>query len=319
MAASESFSHKSVMLDEIVELFRRVPAGVLVDATLGGAGHATAILETNPHLSLVGIDRDSAAIAAASQRLARFAARAKVRNGTFDQMAQFAMEEFPDLPVTGVLFDLGVSSHQIDSPDRGFSYRQEGPLDMRMDSAARLSATDIVNGYDEAPLAKVLREGGEEKFAFRIAKAIIAARPISNTTELAEIVRNAIPAPARRRPGDPAKRSFQALRLEVNAELPLLERALDTAVEMLAPGGRCVVLSYHSGEDRLVKARFVTAATGDCVCPPKLPCVCGARIKAKLLMRSSRKPADVEVAGNSRAKSARLRAIESIDNEKEGE
>ncbi len=308
------FAHKSVMVDEIVEQFERVPNGVLIDATVGAGGHAVRLLEANASLKVLGIDRDASAVAAASQALAPFGDRAVVRNGTFDQLSELAEEAFPGVPVVGVLFDLGVSSHQINTAERGFSYRARGPLDMRMDQSAMLSAEEIVNTYDEITLADLLQEGGEERFARRIARAIVVARPISDTEVLAEVVRNAIPAPARRRPGDPAKRAFQALRIAVNAELPLLETALETALDLVVSGGRIVTLAYHSGEDRLIKSRFLTAATGDCTCPPALPCVCGAQSVARLITRGSRKPSTEEMERNPRSQSARLRSIELVDN-----
>ncbi len=211
-----------------------------------------------------------------------------------------------------MLFDLGVSSPQLDRPERGFSYRHDGPLDMRMDQRQARTAADVVNRYDEGELARVLAEYGDERFARRIARAIIAARPLSRTTELAEVVRSAIPAPARRRGGDPARRTFQALRIEVNGELDALGPALDAAVDELVPAGRCVVLAYHSGEDRIVKDRFRQAETGGCTCPPNLPCVCGAQPSVRLLTRGARKPSPAEVARNHRAQSARLRAVEKL-------
>ena len=184
---------------------------------------------------------------------------------------------------------------------------------MRMDQDSTLSASEVVNEYDEVSLRNLLQEGGEERFAQRVAHAIVTARPIADTEQLAEVIRNAIPAPARRRPGDPAKRAFQALRLEVNAELPLLETALGVALDIVAPGGRIVTLAYHSGEDKLIKQRFLNASTGNCTCPTKLPCVCGARPIAKLITRGSRKPSTEEMERNPRSQSARLRSIELVE------
>lgn len=312
MTSSDAFSHKPVMLDEIVELFADAPEGVYVDGTLGGAGHAAAVLDANPRLRLVGIDRDPAAITKARSVLARFGDRAKVVHGTFDSVAEAAAAQFPDVPVTAVLLDLGVSSHQLDVAERGFSFRNDGPIDMRMDTTAGTSAADIVNDYAVGDLERVLREGGETRFAARVARAIVAARPLQTTGQLAETVRSAIPAFARRRPGDPARRAFQALRLEVNEELDILERALDATIDALAVGGRCVVLSYHSGEDRIVKQKFAEVGNRNCTCPPALPCVCGAEPRAKLLTRKSRKPSEQEVKDNPRSESARLRAIEIV-------
>lgn len=309
---ANSFSHRPVMLDEIVELFASVPAGVIIDATLGGAGHTAALLEAHPHVKVLGLDQDDVAIEAASSRLSEYGDRVAVRRVRFDEMAAAARDAFPDEPVVGVLFDLGVSSPQLDVAERGFSYRQDGPLDMRMDRRQTLTAAVVVNEYDLDELTDVLRNGGEEKFARRIAQAIVAARPLETTNELAEVVRTATPAHARRRPGDPAKRSFQALRLEVNGELEVLSSALDEALQLLCTGGRCVTLAYHSGEDRMIKQRFVDASTGGCVCPVGLPCVCGARPTVRLLNRGARKPSPAEALANPRAESARLRAVEAI-------
>jgi 16S rRNA (cytosine1402-N4)-methyltransferase len=196
--------------------------------------------------------------------------------------------------------------------ERGFSYRQAGPLDMRMDRGQTWAAADVVNGYREAELAQVLREYGDERFADRVARAIVANRPIESTADLAAIVRDAIPAPARRRGGHPAKRTFQAIRIAVNRELEILPDALDEAVDATAPGGRVVVLAYHSGEDRIVKERFRYHATGGCTCPPRLPCVCDAVQTVRLLRSSSWKPNQAEVEENPRAESARLRAVEKL-------
>jgi len=308
---SQAFSHEPVMLDSVVELFRPVPAGVIVDATIGGGGHARAVLQAHPQSRLVGIDRDDAAIEAAGAALAGFGGRVRLRRARFDALAD-VLDELGEGQVSAVLFDLGVSSAQFDQPERGFSYRAEAPLDMRMDRRDGRSAADVVNSYGADELARLFRANGETRFARRIAAAVVAARPVSTTTELAEVVRGAIPAAARRTGGHPARRVFQALRIEVNGELEILPRAIDTAVDRLAPGGRIVVLSYHSGEDRIVKDRLRGAATGDCTCPPGLPCVCGAVPTVRLLNRGARKPTPAEVASNPRAESARLRAAEKL-------
>src|SRR5947199_1883021 len=300
------------MVDSVVDLFRPVPPGLIVDATVGGGGHARAVLETLPRHRLLGLDRDEEALAAAHVTLTGFGDRVVLRHARFDRLNDMVQETGAG-PVTGVLFDLGVSSPQVDQPERGFSYRQDAPLDMRMDRSQPITAADVVNGYSAEDLARVLREFGDERFALRIARAIAAARPVESTGQLVDIIRSAIPAPARRRGGHPAKRTFQALRIEVNDELGLLGPALDQAIEVLAPGGRCAVLAYHSGEDRIVKDRFRRAATGNCVCPPDLPCVCGARPTVRLLGRGARKPTAAEVASNRRAESARLRAVEKLD------
>ncbi|MGQ0520596.1 MAG: 16S rRNA (cytosine(1402)-N(4))-methyltransferase RsmH [Actinomycetota bacterium] len=309
------FAHRPVMVDEIVELIAGVPDGVLVDATLGAGGHSAALLGAHPGLRLVGIDRDADALAAAGANLAPFGERVvALHHARFDGLARLA-----PAPVSAVLLDLGVSSPQFDRPERGFSYRFEGPLDMRMDRSQRRTAADVVNGASEAELARMIAASGERRFARRIARRIVAARPLTTTVELAGVVRDAIPAPARRTGGHPARPVFQALRIAVNAELDILGPALDAAVDVLAPGGRVVVLAYHSGEDRIVKARLLDASTGGCECPPGLPCVCGAVPLVRLLNRGARKPSAAEVAANPRAESARLRAAERLPRMGDGE
>jgi 16S rRNA (cytosine1402-N4)-methyltransferase len=312
--AAPDFDHAPVMRDEIVATFAGVPAGVVLDATLGGAGHSRAILDARPDLSILGIDRDADALAAATTRLAPYGARAMTFKCRFDQLDQaLAAHEVSEL--SGALFDLGVSSHQLDVAERGFSYRHDGPLDMRMDAeaahASSWSATDVVNGYPEARLADVIQRYGDERFARRIAAAIVAARPIESTTGLAAVVTAAIPAPARRTGGHPAKRTFQAIRIEVNGELEALPEALDSAIAALTPGGRLAVLAYHSGEDRIVKERMRLAETGGCECPPELPCVCGA-VQTVRLVKAPKRPGSAEQAGNPRAASARFRVAERI-------
>lgn len=307
----ETFQHVPVMLDDIVALFAPVPPGLIVDGTLGGAGHAQAILDSRPDLRLLGIDRDASALAVAKKRLERFGDRVSFHHGRFDQMTE-AVRALGEDHVSGVLLDLGVSSPQFDQADRGFSYRFDAPLDMRMDTTQTLSAYDVVNGYTAEDLAEVLHRYGDERFSRRIAKQIVGARPIETTTELAEVVANAIPAPARRKGGHPAKRTFQAIRIEVNDELSALSNALDQAIDLLLPGGRCVVLSYHSGEDRIVKDRFRRAETGGCVCPPALDCVCGAEPQVRQLKRGGQKASAEEIEANPRAASVRRRAVESV-------
>jgi 16S rRNA (cytosine1402-N4)-methyltransferase len=307
-STQQPFEHRPVMAREVVDLLGPVPAGTVVDATVGGAGHAVAVLEAHPHLRLHGLDQDPSAVAVAQERLARFGDRARVTHARFDRIA-----EVVDGPLSGVLFDLGVSSPQLDRAERGFSHRFDAPLDMRMDPGASLTAADVVNTYDERSLTRLLRDLGDERHAARIARAIVANRPLHTTGQLTEVIRGAVPAPARRTGGNPATRSFQALRIEVNAELDVLPVALDAAIGLLAPGGRCVVLAYHSGEDRIVKERFRSAATGGCTCPTNLPCVCGAVPTVRLLKRGAWKPSAEEVAANPRAGSARLRAVEKLE------
>jgi 16S rRNA (cytosine1402-N4)-methyltransferase len=311
------FDHRPVMLDEIVEAFRPVPPGVVVDATVGGGGHSEGILAARPDVSVLGLDRDPAALAAARERLAGYGDRFSTHRCRFDDL-QEAMAAFDLDHLSGALFDLGVSSPQLDHAERGFSYRHDGPLDMRMDPDSRWSASDVVNGYSEAELRRVIRKYGDERFASRIARAIVTARPIESTTELASIVTGAIPAPARRTGGHPAKRTFQAIRIEVNGELDVLAPAIDAAIEAVVPGGRIAVLSYHSGEDRIVKEQF-RVATGACECPPELPCVCGAVQTVRLVRGVRRTPTPEERHDNRRAASARLRVAERTEPTRRGE
>jgi 16S rRNA (cytosine1402-N4)-methyltransferase len=307
----DEFDHTPVMVDRIASLFGPVPPGTVVDATLGGAGHALALLLAHPHLRLLGLDQDADALAAAEVALAPVADRVALRRTRFDRLAE-AVADAAAEPVTGVLFDLGVSSPQLDRPERGFSYRHEGPLDMRMDPRTSRTAEEIVNTWSVEDLAGILRRYADERYAGRIARAIVAARPLTTTTQLAEVVRDAIPAPARRRGGHPAKRTFQALRIAVNAELEILPGAIDAAIDALAPGGRIAVLAYHSGEDRIVKDRLHTAASGGCACPPALPCTCGAVPRLRLLKAGAWKADAAEAEHNPRASSARLRAAEKL-------
>ena len=305
------FNHRPVMRDEIVATFAPVPPGVVLDATLGGGGHSEALLDSRPDLSILGIDRDPVALAAAEERLERFGPRAMTFRGRFDELAT-AMTMHSVTELSGALFDLGVSSPQLDVADRGFSYRNDGPLDMRMDTDAEWSADDVVNGYDERRMSDLIARYGDERFAKRIAKAIVAARPIESTTQLAAIVTSAIPAPARRTGGHPAKRTFQAIRIEVNAELDAIPDAIDSAVEALVPGGRIAVLAYHSGEDRIVKSRLREAETGGCECPSDLPCVCGAIKTVRIVRGVPKRPGVQEQAANKRATSARFRVAEKL-------
>jgi 16S rRNA (cytosine1402-N4)-methyltransferase len=306
-----TFAHRPVLVDLVVELFAPVPPGVVVDATVGGGGHAAALLDAHPHLSLVGLDQDPAALRAAGARLARFGDRAVLRRARFDALVT-TLRELGHDSTSGTLFDLGVSSPQLDRPERGFSYRAEGPLDMRMDPSQPTTAADVVNGTDARELADILRGLGDERYAMRVARAIVAARPIETTSRLAEVVRDAIPAPARRRGGHPARRTFQALRIAVNQELDILPGAVDDALDLLVAGGRCVALAYHSGEDRIVKDRFRHAATGGWTGPPGLPPPPDIRPTVRLLRRGAWKPSPSEVAANPRAEAARARAVEKL-------
>ena len=303
------FQHRPVMVAQVLKVLGEAPGGVILDATLGGGGHAEAILEARQDIRIVGIDRDDHALAAAGSRLAVFGDRIQLERSAFVDLGS-VLDGLGIDGLAGFLFDLGVSSPQLDHAQRGFSYREAGPLDMRMDRRQTLTADQVVNGYDEAAFARLLVDNADERHARRIARAVVAQRPISDTARLAEIVRDAIPAPARRRGGHPAKRTFQAIRIEVNGELEQLADSLDEAIRRLVPGGRGAVLSYHSGEDRIVKRRFDLAATGGCTCPPRLPCACGAVPLVVLARRAGRVPDEAEAATNPRAASARLRVLE---------
>jgi len=308
------FAHEPVLRGPVVELLSVVPDGTFVDLTLGGAGHARALLAAHPGLRLLGIDRDPSAVEAARRALAPFGDRARVVHARSDELTAVLEAEGRD-DVSAVLADLGVSSPQVDQADRGFSYRDDrsGPIDMRMDPTSGRPASELLNHASEADLRQILRDFADERHAGRIAAAIVAARPVHTTAELAEIVRSAVPAPARRRGGDPAKRTFQALRIAVNDELDVLDRTLDQVLDALVVGGRAAVISYHSGEDRIVKVRFRTATDGGCACPPGLPCACGAVAIARPLGRRAVTAGPDERARNPRAASARLRAVEKID------
>ncbi len=302
------------MVAEVVAAFSPVPAGLLVDGTVGGGGHAGAVLEAKTDSVVLGLDRDAEAVAAAGERLSGYGSRAMVRQSGFEDLAEVVAS--PEvaalgLAVVGVLFDLGVSSWQLDEPGRGFTYRADAPLDMRMDRSRGRSARDVVNGYEERELARVIARYGEERFARSIARAIVAHRPVESTAALAEVVRSAIPAPARRTGPHPARRTFQAIRIEVNAELEHLELGLDAAFSVLAPGGRLAVLSYHSLEDRIVKERF-TGWTSRPPVPRGLPVtgIPGEPPPARLVTRGAARPSPAEVELNPRAESARLRVLE---------
>jgi 16S rRNA (cytosine1402-N4)-methyltransferase len=308
--------HRPVMTDRVLALLEpalRPQGSVMVDATLGRAGHASALLKEHPGLTLIGVDADDAAIDESRELLASYAERVTLVQARYDAIAEIlARLGYPN--VNGVLFDLGVSSPQLDDPGRGFAYSQDVPLDMRMDRTAALTAAEVVNTYSAARLAQVLRDYGEERFARRIADAVVRERsrePLTSTMRLSEIVRDSIPAPARRSGGNPAKRTFQALRIEVNGELEALRRALPAALDALAVGGRIVVLAYHSLEDRTVK-RALAAAAADTT-PPGLPVqLAGSRPRFRLLTRGAERPAPAELAVNPRAASARLRAAERV-------
>ncbi len=307
------FSHKSVLLNETIEALAVERGGVFVDGTLGGGGHAEAILQKLPSGRLIGIDRDGAAIAAASKRLAGYPAFTALRGNYADM--QELLDSIGVGGVDGVLLDLGVSSFQLDTAERGFSYNENARLDMRMDERAPLSAYEVVNGYKEAELAGIITRYGEERWAKRIAQFIIKARadkPVETTFELNDLIKAAIPASARREGPHPSKRTFQAIRIEVNGELSQLEGALRSAVERLNPGGRMAVITFHSLEDRIVKQTFRELAN-PCVCDPRAPvCVCGRKPSVKPVTRKAAAPSEAEILDNPRARSAHLRAIEKL-------
>jgi 16S rRNA (cytosine1402-N4)-methyltransferase len=309
------FSHLPVMAREVVELLLPVPAGLIVDCTVGGAGHSTLLLDARPDVRLLGIDRDADAVSVARSRLERFGDRATVVQGGFEQLAATVAQYGEGGQVMGILMDLGVSSPQLDRPERGFSYRFDAPLDMRMDAKQTLTAADVVNTYEESQLAAVIGQYGEERFARRVAHAIVAARPLHSTRELAEVVRDAIPAATRRRGPHPARRTFQAIRMEVNRELPNLAEGLDESVHVIGEHGRVLVLAYHSLEDRMVKTTFSrwAGADADRDVPARLPVAPRARRGlVRVLTRRPLRPRADEVAANPRAESARLRAVERL-------
>jgi 16S rRNA (cytosine1402-N4)-methyltransferase len=309
-------AHVPVLLERVVALLAPAldgPDAVVVDCTVGMGGHAEAVLTAAPSCRLVGLDRDPEALRRSRARLTRFGERVTLVHAVYDALPD-VLAGLDVEHVDGVLFDLGVSSLQLDEPGRGFAYAHDAPLDMRMDPTTGRSAADVVNGYDVRALTKVLREYGEERFAARIAAAIVRERtrePFTGTARLAELVRAAIPAATRRTGGHPAKRTFQALRIEVNDELGVLRRALPAAVAMLRIGGRLAVMSYQSLEDRIVKAELVARATTDV--PPGLPVVpADAQPELRLLVRGAEKASPEEIAANPRAASVRLRAAEKL-------
>ena len=309
-ACRPAYHHEPVMRREVVEVLGEAPEGTIVDATVGGGGHAAALLESLPQIRLVGLDRDPAALRAAAERLADHGHRVTLRHGSFDALGA-VLDGIGQPEISACIFDLGVSSAQLDQPERGFSYRLDGPLDMRMDPTTAVTAADIVNGADERSLAAILRRNADERYARRIAAAIVAQRPLATTAQLSRVVAEAVPAPARRR-SHPARRTFQALRIEVNGELETLEEALDGAIERLVSSGRCAVLSYHSGEDRIVKSVFKRAAGESPPPRPGLPPAPGPAATVRLLSRRARTPTESEKVANHRASSARLRAVERL-------
>ena len=311
------FHHISVMLEETVSALVTDPGGTYVDCTLGGAGHSRRIAEMlTPEGRLIGLDQDEAAIAAARERLAGFGCRVDIVHTNFRNLDK-VLQELGVTEVSGVLFDLGVSSHQIDTAERGFSYMQDAPLDMRMNPEAGFSAYDVVNTYSEDELSRIFHDYGEERWGRRIAQFILQARAekhIETTGELVDIISRAVPKAVRREMnGHPAKRIFQAIRIEVNDELDILAGAFRTAVKFLVPGGRLAIITFHSLEDRIAKQTLKEMARG-CICPPELPvCMCHHQPELRLLGKPLKASRD-ELAANPRAKSAKLRLAEKITN-----
>jgi len=315
-ATASSAVHVPVLLDRVLALLApalAAGAAVVVDATLGLGGHAEALLAAHPELTLVGLDRDRAALERSGERLARFAGRTHLVHAVYNRMPE-VLDELGVPGVDGVLFDLGVSSMQLDVAERGFAYARDAPLDMRMDPDQGITAADVVNTYPVPQLARLLREYGEERFALRVAQAIDRARrvaPLNSTAQLADLVRDAIPAATRRHGGHPAKRAFQALRIEVNGELDALRSAVPAALGVLRVGGRIVVLSYHSLEDRIVKRSLAALAVDST--PAGLPVpLAGRGPQLRLLSRGSEPASDAEIEANPRAASVRMRAAERV-------
>ena len=307
------FSHKSVLLEETIEGLAIKPEGIYVDGTLGGAGHSSVIacrLSGQGHL--IGIDQDAAAIAAATERLQPFAEHVTIVRSNYENMCQI-IKDNGYAGVDGILLDLGVSSYQLDTVERGFSYKYDTKLDMRMDERQTLTARDIVNGYSETELFHIIRDYGEDKFAKNIAKHIVLAReekPIETTYELNEIVKAAIPAKMRETGGHPSKRTYQAIRIALNRELDVLRDSLDDMIKILNPGGRICIITFHSLEDRIVKLAF-RKNENPCICPPSFPvCTCGRKPLGRVITRKPILPGEKELAENSRSKSAKLRIFE---------
>jgi 16S rRNA (cytosine1402-N4)-methyltransferase len=306
------FHHVPVLLQETLSALAIRPDGIYVDCTLGGAGHSSEIAGLLSHEGrLIGLDQDENALRVAADRLALFGDRVQLVKTNFDQIAS-VIHQLEVGPIDGVLMDIGVSSHQLDEAERGFSFHQDAPLDMRMDQSNPLTAEIVVNEWSEAEISKVLWEFGEEKWSKRIAQFIITARlkaPLRTTGELVEIIKAAIPAAARREGGHPARRTFQGIRIAVNDELGALERGLEGALSVLAPGGRLVVITFHSLEDRIVKQTFARWVN-PCTCPPTLPvCVCGKKQAATHVSRKPVTASETELDQNPRSRSAKLRAV----------
>jgi 16S rRNA (cytosine1402-N4)-methyltransferase len=310
--STEIFSHQSVMPDEVLHWLQPQQGGIYLDGTLGGAGHSRLILESAEEIRLIGLDRDPAALQKAEQVLESFAEQVSLHHATFDE-ASDVLVQLGITAIDGMLLDLGVSSHQLDTPERGFSFRQDAPLDMRMNPLTGETAADLVNRAEESELVRIFFEYGEERYSRRIVRAILRQRDlkaIERTDELAKLVRDVVPGGYRPSRIHPATRVFQALRIQVNDELGQVARGVEAGISLLKPGGRFVVISFHSLEDRIVKRMFRDKAKG-CICPPKLPiCQCQKTPEVKLLTRKGVKADPAEIEQNVRSRSAILRAIE---------
>jgi 16S rRNA (cytosine1402-N4)-methyltransferase len=308
------FEHKSVLLEETIDNLNIKPEGIYVDGTLGGAGHSCEIVKRLENGRLIGIDQDEAAIKAAKERLEPWKEQVTIVRSNYCDMKQ-VLGELSIPQVSGILLDLGVSSYQLDTPERGFSYREDAPLDMRMDTRNERTARDIINGYSELELFHIIRDYGEDNFAKNIAKHIVRMRqekPIETTFELNEAVKAAIPMKLRLGTGHPSKRTFQAIRIELNKELEVLKNSLQDMIELLVPGGRLCIITFHSLEDRIVKACF-KQNENPCTCPPDFPvCVCKKRPTGRIISRKPILPSQEELEYNKRAKSAKLRVFEKL-------
>lgn len=314
MESKNVFSHKSVLLDECIENLNINPSGIYIDGTAGGGGHSYEIAKRLSDGKLIAIDQDSDAINAAKKRLECFGDKVVFVKNNFCNLASIC-ESMNISSINGILLDLGVSSYQLDTAERGFSYNNDAPLDMRMDAECEKSAYNVVNEYSEEELKRIIYEYGEERFAPKIASGIVEARktgPIKTTYELVEIIKRAMPAAAKEGGHHPAKRTFQAIRIEVNKELDVITPAIESAAKLMAPGGRMAIITFHSLEDRTVKQAYAKLASG-CTCPPNFPiCVCGKKPTIKIISKKPILPSERELEENPRSRSAKLRVAEKI-------
>ena len=307
------FKHISVLLDETIDGLDIKPDGIYVDGTLGGGGHSYEILKRlSPKGSLIGIDQDGEALKAAGERLKEFENQITLVRSNYCEIDK-VLKELNVEKVDGILLDIGVSSYQLDNLERGFSYKSDAPLDMRMDTRQELTAADVVNTYSENELFKIIKDYGEDKFAKNIAKHIVLVRkekPLETTKELSEVIKRAIPMKVQAKGGHPAKKTFQAIRIEVNQELTVLKESIDKMIDLLKPNGRICIITFHSLEDRIVKTKF-RENENPCTCPPNFPvCVCGKKSKGKVITRKPIIPSEDEIEENKRAKSSKLRIFE---------